>query len=115
MDFVQGLDPSKLLLGGAVNSSIAWVSFTNDFQVLSFVVSAFSAPIYNFPLFLYGLYGQENTESVSALQNVRYSTFGMSFFAHTTPMTSSQAFWLARCSGISYGWLTMDNMGSSSS
>ncbi|PBK96484.1 hypothetical protein ARMGADRAFT_1138712 [Armillaria gallica] len=54
MDFVQGLDPSKLLLGGAV---------------LSFVVSAFSAPIYNFPLFLYGLYGQENTESVSALQN----------------------------------------------
>ncbi|KAK0483294.1 hypothetical protein IW261DRAFT_938260 [Armillaria novae-zelandiae] len=54
MDFVQGLDPSKLLLGGAV---------------LSFTVSAFSAPIYNFPLFLYGLYGQENTESVSALQN----------------------------------------------
>ncbi|KAG7452884.1 uncharacterized protein BT62DRAFT_989911 [Guyanagaster necrorhizus] len=54
MDFVQGLDLSKLLLGGAV---------------LSFAVSAFSAPFYNFPLFLYGLYGQENTESVSALQN----------------------------------------------
>ncbi|KAK0210433.1 hypothetical protein DFS33DRAFT_293062 [Desarmillaria ectypa] len=69
MDFVQGLDPSKLLLGGAVNSPILCTSLTNNIQVLSFTVSAFSAPFYNFPLFLYGLYGQENTESVSALQN----------------------------------------------
>ncbi|KAH8997308.1 hypothetical protein EDB92DRAFT_2112052 [Lactarius akahatsu] len=40
-DFVQGLDASKLILAEAA---------------LSFVVSPFSSPAYNLPVFLFGLY-----------------------------------------------------------
>ncbi|KAH9004029.1 hypothetical protein EDB86DRAFT_3099381 [Lactarius hatsudake] len=40
-DFVQGLDASKLILAEAA---------------LSFVVSPFSSPAYNLPIFLFGLY-----------------------------------------------------------
>ncbi|KAI0047840.1 hypothetical protein FA95DRAFT_1186724 [Auriscalpium vulgare] len=52
-DFVQGLDPSKLVL-----AEIA----------LTFTIAAFSSPAYNLPIFLFGLYAQENTEAVLSLQ-----------------------------------------------
>jgi len=35
---------------------------------LSFVISPFKSPSYNLPIFLFGLYAQENTESVQSLQ-----------------------------------------------
>ncbi|KIK06987.1 hypothetical protein K443DRAFT_88328 [Laccaria amethystina LaAM-08-1] len=54
MDFVQGLDPSKLVLAGTA---------------LSFFLSLFVSPAYNFPLFLFGIYAQENnTEASQSLQ-----------------------------------------------
>ncbi|KAF9056167.1 hypothetical protein BJ165DRAFT_1398899 [Panaeolus papilionaceus] len=53
MDFVQTLDPSKLVLGGTV---------------LSFILSAAVAPAYNFPLFLFGCYAQENTDAAQSIQ-----------------------------------------------
>ncbi|KAF9036961.1 hypothetical protein BDZ89DRAFT_946302 [Hymenopellis radicata] len=53
MEFVQGLDPSKLVLAGTV---------------LSFVIAPFAAPTYNLPIFLFGSYAQENTEAVASLQ-----------------------------------------------
>ncbi|KAF8919571.1 hypothetical protein CPB85DRAFT_1277173 [Mucidula mucida] len=53
MEFVQGLDPSKLVLAGTV---------------LSFVIAPFTAPTYNLPIFLFGTYAQENTEAVASLQ-----------------------------------------------
>ncbi|KAJ3550743.1 hypothetical protein NM688_g5009 [Phlebia brevispora] len=52
-DFVQALDPAKLVLVEAV---------------LSFVTSAFAAPVYNLPLFLFGCYAQESAEAVQAAQ-----------------------------------------------
>ncbi|KAH7880734.1 MAG: hypothetical protein NXY57DRAFT_1047216 [Lentinula lateritia] len=48
MDFVQGLDPSKLALFGAG---------------FSFFLSGFTAPPYNLPIFLFGIYAQENADS----------------------------------------------------
>ncbi|KAF8078615.1 hypothetical protein FPV67DRAFT_66257 [Lyophyllum atratum] len=53
MDFVQNLDPSKLVLAETV---------------LSFAVSPFTAPPYNLAIFLFGTYVQENTEAVHSLQ-----------------------------------------------
>ncbi|THV04943.1 hypothetical protein K435DRAFT_961660 [Dendrothele bispora CBS 962.96] len=53
MDFVQSLDPSKLVLVGAS---------------LSFILSGVRAPPYNFPLYLFGYYAQENSEAVQSLQ-----------------------------------------------
>lgn len=52
-DFVQGLDPSRFVLAETV---------------LSFAISPFAAPTYNLPIFLFGLYAQENTEAVLSLQ-----------------------------------------------
>ncbi|KAJ3719946.1 hypothetical protein EV361DRAFT_515220 [Lentinula raphanica] len=48
MDFVQGLDPSKLALFGTG---------------FSFFLSGFSAPSYNLPIFLFGMYAQENADT----------------------------------------------------
>jgi len=53
MDFMQGLDPSKLVFAETV---------------LSFLISPFTSPPYNLAIFLFGIYAQENTESVQALQ-----------------------------------------------
>ncbi|KAG6332361.1 hypothetical protein ID866_6726 [Astraeus odoratus] len=52
-DFVQGLDPGKLVLAGTV---------------LSFVMSPFSAPAYNLPIFLFGTIAQENSDAVQSLR-----------------------------------------------
>jgi len=56
-DLVQRLDPSKLVLVGAA---------------LSFAVSASEAPSYNLPIFLFGIYAQENSEVVQSLQAFTY-------------------------------------------
>lgn len=56
-EFLQRLDTSKLVLVGAG---------------LSFAVSAFSAPRYNLPIFLFGIYAQENAEAVQSLQTFTY-------------------------------------------
>lgn len=52
-DFVQGLDPGKLVLAGTV---------------LSFAISPFSAPPYNLPLFLLGTFAQESNDAVQSLR-----------------------------------------------
>ncbi|CAA7265793.1 unnamed protein product [Cyclocybe aegerita] len=53
MDFIQTLDPSKLVLAGTG---------------LSFLISLGVSPSYNFPLFLFGCYAQETTEAAQSLQ-----------------------------------------------
>ncbi|TFK30450.1 hypothetical protein FA15DRAFT_662407 [Coprinopsis marcescibilis] len=53
MDFVRSLDSSKLLLYGTI---------------LSFTMTVTSSVSYNFPLFLFGTYIQEQTEAVQSLQ-----------------------------------------------
>ncbi|KAI0078878.1 hypothetical protein K474DRAFT_1706070 [Panus rudis PR-1116 ss-1] len=52
-DFVQALDPSKLVLVETI---------------LSFITSAFNAPSYNLPIFLFGSYAQESSEAVQSLK-----------------------------------------------
>jgi len=52
-DFIQGLDPGKLVLTGAV---------------LSFIISPFSAPSYNLPIFLFGALVHENNEAIQSLK-----------------------------------------------
>ncbi|KAI0275059.1 hypothetical protein BC834DRAFT_28103 [Gloeopeniophorella convolvens] len=49
-DFIQTLDASKLILAEAV---------------LSFVISPYSAPTYNLPIFLFGIYAQESQEAAA--------------------------------------------------
>jgi len=53
MDFIQNLDPNKLLVAETA---------------LSFFLSIFDSPSYNFPLFLFGIYANENAESSQPLQ-----------------------------------------------
>jgi len=48
MDYIQGLDPSKLTLG---------------LTVLSFITSPFASPPYNFPVMLFGTLVQQQQES----------------------------------------------------
>ncbi|KAI0068186.1 hypothetical protein BV25DRAFT_1818562 [Artomyces pyxidatus] len=52
-DFIQGLDPSKLVIAEVA---------------LSFLTTPFTAPTYNLPIFLFGLYAQDNAEAVLSLQ-----------------------------------------------
>ncbi|KAL1740682.1 hypothetical protein HDZ31DRAFT_47029 [Schizophyllum fasciatum] len=63
MDFVQGLDPSKLVQAGTA---------------LSFLLSPFTAPPYNLPIFLFGAYAQENAEASQSLQTFT-GMLGVSF------------------------------------
>ncbi|KIK70997.1 hypothetical protein GYMLUDRAFT_33101 [Collybiopsis luxurians FD-317 M1] len=58
------LDPSKLVL------------FTTAF---SFILSGFAVPPYNLPVFLFGVYAQENAEAFLSLQ-VFTALLGASFF-----------------------------------
>jgi len=51
--FAQNLDPNSLVVVEAV---------------LSFAVSPFTAPSYNLPLFLFGAYAQENSDSNQSLK-----------------------------------------------
>ncbi|KAH7872328.1 uncharacterized protein C8R40DRAFT_1015900, partial [Lentinula edodes] len=56
MDFVQGHDPSKLVLSGAMIICSLPARF-------SFFLSGFTAPAYNLQIFLFGIYAQENAGS----------------------------------------------------
>jgi len=56
-EFVQRLDTSKLVL---VETA------------LYFAIAPFTAPRYNFPLFLFGIYAQENSEAIQSLQTFTY-------------------------------------------
>ncbi|KAI0825133.1 hypothetical protein BC628DRAFT_1419493 [Trametes gibbosa] len=60
-DFIQALDPSKLVLVGTT---------------LSFVTSAFSAPAYNLPIFLFGTYAQESAEAVQSSKTFTFLLAG---------------------------------------
>ncbi|KAF7985392.1 hypothetical protein HWV62_6651 [Athelia sp. TMB] len=57
-DFLQQLDPSKLVMVGAA---------------LSLVTSAFTAPSYNLPIFLFGTYAAEAADATQSLQTVIHS------------------------------------------
>jgi len=52
-DFIQALDPAKLVLVGTA---------------LSFATCAFAAPPYNLPIFLFGHIAQESSEAIQSLQ-----------------------------------------------
>ncbi|KAI0689613.1 hypothetical protein BC835DRAFT_1282649 [Cytidiella melzeri] len=56
-DFLQALDPAKLVL---VETA------------LSFATSAFAAPVYNLPIFLFGTYAQEIAEATQSLQTFTF-------------------------------------------
>lgn len=73
MDFVQALDPSKLVLAGTVSQpgpSNFIVPQTYLLQAVSFLLSPFASPSYNLPIFLFGCYAQENAEALQSLQTV---------------------------------------------
>ncbi|VDB84489.1 unnamed protein product [Peniophora sp. CBMAI 1063] len=52
-DFIQSLDPAKLVLAGTF---------------LAFAISPFTVPVYNLPLFLFGVYTQENADAAQSIQ-----------------------------------------------
>ncbi|PCH33637.1 hypothetical protein WOLCODRAFT_93886 [Wolfiporia cocos MD-104 SS10] len=56
-EFIQRLDPSKLVLVETV---------------LSFAGSAFETPYYNLPIFLFGMYVQEQAEAAQSMQAFTY-------------------------------------------
>ncbi|KAF5375229.1 hypothetical protein D9758_000261 [Tetrapyrgos nigripes] len=72
MDFVQSLDPSKARLGWSVLVIPSqWIlgSSGSLLQVLdSFLLLMHTSIKYNFPLYLFGFYAQENSEAVQSLQ-----------------------------------------------
>jgi len=63
MDFVQNLDPSKLVLAATG---------------LSFLLTLGASPPYNLPIFLFGCYAQENNAAVQSIQ-IFTSLLGVSF------------------------------------
>ncbi|KAJ3874001.1 hypothetical protein F5051DRAFT_106015, partial [Lentinula edodes] len=65
MDFVQGLDPSKLALSGAG---------------FSFFLSRFTARPYNLPIFLFGIHAQENADSAFLSLQAFTALLGASVF-----------------------------------
>lgn len=52
-DFVQGLDPGKLVLAGTL---------------LAFAISPFAVPAYNLPILLFGTFVQETSDAVQSLK-----------------------------------------------
>ncbi|PIL31961.1 hypothetical protein GSI_06665 [Ganoderma sinense ZZ0214-1] len=79
-DFVQALDPSKLVIVGTA---------------MSFVASAFSAPVYNLPVFLFGVLAQESSEAIQSLQTFTYLLAGSMLFDVIWMSRNSQN-WFAR-------------------
>ncbi|KAG2366521.1 hypothetical protein BDR07DRAFT_1274314 [Suillus spraguei] len=61
-DFIQALDPAKLLFAETA---------------LAFIISPFTVPAYNLPIFLFGSYVQESSDAVQSL----------SLFAGLLPMS----------------------------
>lgn len=72
-DFIQNLDPKSLVTIGAVRLFFRCsidVIMTRTTQGIAFVVSPFTAPTYNFPLYLFGVYAQESTDATQSLKLV---------------------------------------------
>jgi hypothetical protein len=71
-EFLQALDPSKLVLVGtvrAIHPSI--LHFLTSYQGVAFLMSPFTAPPYNLPIFLFGTIAQEVPEASRSLTTVR--------------------------------------------
>jgi len=79
-EWLQQLDPSKLILAETV---------------LSFAVSPFTTPTYNLPIFLFGMYAQENTEGVQSLQTFT-GLVGVSVIFDIIYMAQNQQNWFTR-------------------
>ncbi|KAI8995629.1 hypothetical protein BD414DRAFT_480084 [Trametes punicea] len=74
-DFIQALDPSKLVLIGTA---------------MSFVTSGFSAPVYNLPIFLFGMYAQEASDAVQSLKAFTFLLAGSMFYDIIWMVNNSQ-------------------------
>ncbi|KAA1471474.1 hypothetical protein DENSPDRAFT_837483 [Dentipellis sp. KUC8613] len=83
-EFIQGLDPSKLVLAETA---------------LAAVISPFASASYNLPIFLFGIYAQENTEAVLSLQ-VFTSLVGASAILDIIWMIRNEQNWLIRLISI---------------
>jgi len=79
-EWLQQLDPSKLVLGETV---------------LAFAISPFTSPSYNLPIFLFGMYAQENTESIQSLQTFT-GLVGVSVVFDIIYMAQNQQNWFSR-------------------
>ncbi|KAI1797882.1 hypothetical protein LXA43DRAFT_910050 [Ganoderma leucocontextum] len=79
-DFIQALDPSKLVIVGTA---------------MSFVTSVFSAPVYNLPIFLFGVLAQEHSETIQSLQAFTY-LLASSMLFDVIWMSSNSQHWFAR-------------------
>ncbi|KAJ7783794.1 hypothetical protein DFH07DRAFT_948796 [Mycena maculata] len=65
MDFIQTLDPSKLILG---------------LTALSFIISPFAAPPYNLPILLFGILAQQQENSDGQALHIFTGLLGVSVF-----------------------------------
>ncbi|TFY79149.1 hypothetical protein EWM64_g4862 [Hericium alpestre] len=79
-EFIHALDPSKLVLAETV---------------LSFAISPFSSPSYNLPIFLFGIYAQENQEAVLSLQ-VFSSLVGVSMIFDIIWLSQNEQNWFLK-------------------
>jgi len=79
-EWLQQLDPSKLVLAETI---------------LSFIISPFTSPGYNLPIFLFGIYAQENTEGVQSLQTFT-GLVGVSFVFDIVFMATNWQNWFIR-------------------
>lgn len=75
-DFIQTLDPSKLVFFGTVRTATHRVMSTRSetpHQALSAVIAPFSSPAYNLPIFLFGTLVQELPDAPQSLRSVSAS------------------------------------------
>jgi len=80
MDFIQGLDPTKLVQIGTG---------------FAFALTLFNAPSYNFALYLFGCYVQENPEASSTLQTFT-GLLGASVVFDLIWLFSNEQHWIGR-------------------
>lgn len=85
----------------------------NISQVLSFIISPFSSPAYNLPIFLFGIVVHENSEAVQSLKLVSAFPLVRNWDSHGWPH-SSRASCPPRFSSMSSGCSTMSTALSSS-
>ena len=92
MDFIQGLDPSKLVFCGVVSDLAFCIPLSWFFQALSFLLSLSSAPQYNLVIYLFGTYAQEQNEAIQSLKTVRYKYTCLQVLQHSPPDTVHWSF-----------------------
>ena len=93
---------------------------TFPFQAMSFVTTVFSAPVYNFPIFLFGVLAQEASEAIQSLQTVRVAPCSHRVEDARPPLTrragrrlcSSHTFLPDQCFSTSSGWQPILKTGS---